>query len=69
MRTSINAIFSDRQETIVKISDFSELPILTNIYEGSLVVVYSGINNGLWLSIINQPQTETDLIKIGGNNG
>lgn len=66
MRTSINGIFTDRQENIVKIADFSELSILNNIYESTLVVVYTGIDKGLWLSIINQPQDSTNLIKIAG---
>ena len=66
IRTAFSGVFTDRQENLVKILDFSELPILTNIYEGSLVVVYSGENIGLWLSTINQPQIEDDLIKIAG---
>lgn len=67
MRTAVNGIFTDRQETVVKISDFTELSILNNIYEGTLVVVYTGQDIGLWLSKINQPQLSADLIKIAGN--
>ena len=66
MRTAMNGLFTDRQETIVKLSEFTHLPISLNIYEGTLVIVYSGEDIGLWLSKINQPQHKTDLIKIAG---
>lgn len=63
MRTSWNATYLDSEVKIVKIPNLSELPLQTNIYEGSLVVVFQ-TDIGLYLSKINQPQNVGDLIKI-----
>ncbi len=64
MRLSMNGIFTDREVKVVKISDFSDLPLALNIYEGTLVIVYQGTDTGLYLSLINQPQQESELITI-----
>ena len=64
MRVYIEAIF-EKEEKIIKIALVSDLAANTNIYEGSLVVIYNdGDNSGLYLSIINQPNSITHLIKI-----
>ena len=63
MRTAFNGVFNDRSETIIKLETLGDLP-LSDIYEGTLIVVYSGADIGLWLSIINQPNSSSDLIKI-----
>ena len=65
MRVYIEAIFDTKEEIITKINTFDDLLANnTHIYEGSLVVIYSGVDTGLYLSIINQPQAITDFIKI-----
>lgn len=67
MRVTISSIFNDRQETINKVPTSADLPIFTNIYEGSLVVIWDEPGRvGLYISKINQPQQFTDLLKIAG---
>lgn len=66
MRTYINAIFASKEEIVTKISTATDLAANnTNIYEGSLIIVYNdGVNTGLYLSPVNQPTDITELIKI-----
>ena len=65
MRVYIEAIFASKEEIIVKVATELDLPTNnTNIYEGSLVVIYNDTTNGLYLSTINQLTSIGDLIKI-----
>ncbi len=66
MRLYIEAIFDSKEELVVKVSSLGDLPSSnTNIFEGSLVVVYNdGDNTGLYLSKINQPVSLDDIYKI-----
>ena len=63
MRVYIEAIF-EKEEKIIKVPNIGSISAHINIYEGSLVIIYQGIDKGLYLSIINQPQVIGDLIKI-----
>ncbi len=65
IRVYINAIF-EKEEKIIKIDNLVNLAANnTNIYEGSLVIFYNDTNNqGLYLSIVNQPELLSELIKI-----
>jgi len=68
MRAYIEAIFSDKEVQVIKIATSNDIPFNnTNIYEGSLVVIYRGTTpdeKGLYLSTINQPLDISQLIRI-----
>jgi len=73
MRIYIEAIFGDKEVVIIKIRNLSDLPANnSNIYEGSLVVIYSDVNSdniGLYLSKVNQPTNPSDLIQLSNISG
>jgi len=70
-RAFVDTIFDDSEVIIKKIKLASDLASSnTNIYEGSLVVIYEDpdpLINGLYLSKINQPLQIASLLKIAGN--
>ena len=63
LRTGFNNVFNDTETQIVKLPSLSDLPTSTNIYEGTLVIIYQE-EIGIYLSTRNQPQTSLGLIKI-----
>jgi len=68
MRLYIEAIFGDKEVVIIKIKQMSDLAFNNSrIYEGSMVVIYNDANPdrvGIYLSKVNQPTVETDLIQV-----
>jgi len=67
MRTYVEAIFSSKEEIVVKIEKMIDLqPNNSNIYKDSLVVVFNDNTNqsGIYLSKKDQPRTPQDLIKL-----
>lgn len=64
LRTCINGTFSNLETKIIKINSSSDLPLNTNIFEGSLVVIYGLQDRGIYLSLVNQPQLLDNLIKL-----
>ena len=73
LRTYVNAIFSDKEVVILKLLNLSMLGANnTHIYEGSLVVIYGDADTskiGIYLSKINQPIGEPDLIQLSSLSG
>jgi len=66
MRSFINSSFDTKEEIIIKIDTLNNLSANnSNIYEGSLVIIWNDKpNNGVYLSVINQPLDINDLILI-----
>lgn len=68
LRTFISSIFDDKEVQVNKfttLSSFEAQPNL-NIYEKSLVVIYNSTpdENGVYISLINQPQDRQYLMLI-----
>ena len=69
LRISVENLFNDKETPILRIDRLNNLAFNnTRIYEGSLLIIYADNNTGLYLSKINQPLLDTDLIKIAEIN-
>lgn len=72
-RTYVEAIFNDKEVVIIKIKTMNDLAANnSNIYEGSLLVVYNDTdrnNIGIYLSKVNQPASPADLIQVSKITG
>ncbi len=68
LRTFVEAVFNDREVKVIKISSSLDIPFNSSeIYEGSLVIIYRGISSdevGIYLSTVNQPTNINQLIRI-----
>lgn len=73
MRTYVNTIFSDKETQIVKVDTVVNLSSKNSeIYEGSLVVIWNDVNSsriGVYISKVNQPTSITDLIQLSTITG
>lgn len=68
VRAFVEGVFGDREVVIVKIATASDLASQSSkIFEDSIVIVYNEpANNGVYLSVTNNPYSLTQLKKIAG---